>query len=419
MTLTARILSQGDEIVGGRTLDTNGHWLAGQLSARGVQVIGLAAVADDPASLARLFAEAARDCELVLSSGGLGPTQDDHSAQAAAAAAGVDLEDNEVALAQVRERWRSFRRPMPESNTKQARLPVGCEVLENPSGTAPGFALRLRGARAFFLPGVPTELKAMFALHVSPWLEGRGLRSPLCRSFNVAAVGESALQDRLADLEVAAGVRLGFKTWLPYNSILLYAGPDDVRAMDRTAERLRAELGIDLVGEGDVTLPDAVGELLKRSGRTLAVAESCTAGGLGHLITRAVGSSAWFRGGVQAYANEVKLELLGVPQAVLEEHGAVSEEAAVAMAEGVRRRIGSEVGLSITGIAGPGGGSGDKPVGTVCLGMAAEGAESRTRTLHFGDRGRELVRTLAAASALEWLLRWLIRSAAQRPEGGA
>jgi nicotinamide-nucleotide amidase len=408
MMKTARILSQGDEITTGATVDTNSAWLAERLWMHGVRVLGTASAPDDVELLVRLFQDSSRDCELLVSTGGLGPTTDDVTAEAAARAAGVPLVESAAALEQVRARFRVIGRPMTASNAKQALLPRGAELLENPAGTAPGFAFDLGRARIFCFPGVPRELYVMAERHLFPWLAAQGSVPLQRRRFHICGVGESVLQDRLKDMALGDGVRIGYKTWLPYNTIVLYGDPGAADGLAQAAAELRRRLGEDLLGEDETTLPEAVGRLLQARGWTVALAESCTAGGAGALLTEVPGSSAWFRGGVVAYADDVKTALLGVPAGLLAEHGAVSEECARAMAEGVRRAVGTDVSVSITGIAGPDGGTPDKPVGTVCFGLALP-AGTLTRRAHFGIRGRDLVRALAAATALEWLRRHLAR----------
>lgn len=406
---TARILAQGDEITTGATIDTNSAWVAEQLGRRGVRVLGLGAAPDDVDLLARMLVDAARDCDILVSGGGLGPTTDDVTAEAAARAAGVPLVESAEALEQVRARFARMGRPMSPSNAKQALVPRGAQVLENPAGTAPGFVLPLGAARAFFFPGVPRELRAMVELHLVPWLEAGGAAPLLRRRFHVCGLGESLVQERLADLALPPGVRLGYKTWLPYNTVVVYGEPGIGEAEERFAaacDAVRERLGEDRFGEDDETLPGVLGRLLLARRWTLATAESCTAGGAAALVTEAPGSSAWFRGGVVAYANEVKRDLLDVPAALLERHGAVSEECARAMAEGVRRATVADVGVSLTGIAGPDGGTAEKPVGTVCFALALPDG-TRARTVRFPPFGRDRVRALAAATALEWLRRQL------------
>ncbi|MBI5500262.1 MAG: CinA family nicotinamide mononucleotide deamidase-related protein [Deltaproteobacteria bacterium] len=407
MAKTARIVAQGDEITTGATLDTNSAWLAERLFDRGIRVLGTASAPDDLDLLARLLLDSSRDCDLLISTGGLGPTTDDVTTEAVGKALGVPLEERAEALEQIRARFRVIGRPMTPSNRKQALLPRGTALLENPAGTAPGFAVDLGRARAFFFPGPPHELHVMADRHLFPWLQEQGSAPLLRRRFHVCGVGESVLQDRLADLALPAGVRLGYKTWLPFNSILLYGETDAAEPLARAAIEVRARLGEDLLGEDDETLPQVVGRLLLARGWTMALAESCTAGGAAALATEVPGSSAWFKGGVVAYSNDVKTGLLGVPATLLAEHGAVSEECAGAMAEAVRRAAAADVGVSITGIAGPDGGSPQKPVGLVCFGLALPHATS-TRTVRFGIRGRDRVRSMAAATALEWLRRKLV-----------
>lgn len=406
MGLTARILAQGDEICTGATLDTNSQWLAAELSARGVTIRGLGAAPDDCEQLTTLFRAAGEDCDLICSTGGLGPTDDDLSAAAAAAAAGVPYAMNAEARAQIAARFAAMNRAMPAVNLRQAELPAGAQVLENPIGTAPGFAVTIGRARAWFFPGVPREFKLMAAQHLWPWLESQGLTPGLRRKLHVCNVGESALQTKLdAMAPLPDGVRLGFKTWMPYNSIVLYGR--DAGALDAAADQVASTLAGDVFGQDDTTFPQALGAALLAKGWTLALAESCTGGGAGALVTDAPGSSAWFLGSIVSYANAVKEHTLGVSADLLVREGAVSEPVAAAMAAGARRLTGADCAVSITGVAGPGGGTETKPVGTVCFGLATpEGAWSRT--VQFGDRGREVVRILAAAAALEWLRRRLV-----------
>jgi nicotinamide-nucleotide amidase len=409
MPLTAIVLAQGDEIVSGHTQDTNSSWLSRELRAHGVRVAGLAAAPDDELALAALFRFAAERCDLVVSGGGLGPTSDDVTADAVARAAALPLCFDAEAWRQVIARFHTFSRDVPECNRKQAMLPRGSQRLDNPNGTAPGFAVDLGRCRLFCLPGVPRELMAMAERYIWPWLERQGMSPLRKKALHVCGVGESKLQERLTGIALPDGIRIGYQARFMFNSVVLYADGAAGDADDRLARAYAAvfeRIGGDVFGEDSATLPEVVGRLLGERRWRLAVAESCTAGGLGALITEAAGSSAWFVGGVICYDNAVKREVLDVPIATLEQHGAVSEPCAQAMAEGVRRRLGAEVGLSITGIAGPGGGSPDKPVGTVCFGLATPD-ETRTRRMNFGDRGRDVVRTAAAASALEWLRRRL------------
>ncbi len=406
MALTARILAQGDEICTGATLDTNSQWLAAELTARGVTVAGLGAAPDDLEGLAELFRAHGAGCDLMISTGGLGPTDDDLSAAAAAEATGTALVMNDEARAQVEARYAELQRAMPAVNLRQAELPAGAEVLVNATGTAPGFVLPIGRSRAWFFPGVPREFKLMAAQHLFPWLEAQGLDPLQRRRLHVCNVGESTLQTKLDGLILPDGVHLGFKTWLPYNTIVLYGRNGE--ALDAAADAVHTRLNDDVFGRDDTTFPLALGAALQAHDWTLALAESCTGGGAGALVTEAPGCSAWFLGAIVSYANTVKTGTLGVPADLLEREGAVSEAVAAAMAAGARRVTGADCAVAITGIAGPDGGTNTKPIGHVCFALETpEGAWSRT--VQFGDRGREFVRTLAAAAALEWLRRKLRR----------
>lgn len=412
MNMTAFVLAQGDEILSGTTLDSNSNWMAQQLTQRGVQVVGMAAARDRSTDIGELLAWAAQKADLVVSSGGLGPTTDDLTAQAVAQASGQPLVLNQQAWDQVGQRYRRVGLKMPASNRKQAVLPRDATVLKNSGGTAPGFSIDLYGAKAFFFPGVPSELIAMAAQHLWPWVEQRVHSKGLVRRFHTCGVGESSLQDRLQNLELGQ-TTLGYKAWVPYNTVVLYGQQKDSSDFEEVSSKLASLLGEDCFGKDDTSLPAAVGHLLNHRGWSMATAESCTAGGTAALLTEAAGSSNWLAGGIISYSNKVKREQLGVAESILETHGAVSEQCAGAMATGVRRALAVDVGISITGIAGPGGGTPDKPVGMVCFGLATPDTVL-TRTVKFGDRGREVVRALSSATVVDWLRRTLLKKPQNR-----
>jgi nicotinamide-nucleotide amidase len=302
---------------------------------------------------------------------------------------------------------------MTENNAKQAWFPEGAEILPNPVGTAPGFALEAGGAVFFCMPGVPRELALMLDEQVLPRVAkrrggGEVVRARLLRTFGM---GESALDAELADVATSGGVSLGFRTAFPDNylrPVARAASAEEAEAkLDRVCSAIRERLGPLVYGEGEAeTLPAVVGRLLRERGRTLAVAESCTGGLVAELVTGIPGASDYFRGGVVAYANAAKTALLGVPPELLDRHGAVSDPVVRAMAEGARQRFGSDLAVATTGISGPGGGTPEKPVGLVHVALArAEGTHAESFVFPL-DRPRH--RMLTAQLAIDWVRRALL-----------
>jgi nicotinamide-nucleotide amidase len=408
--MKAEVLTIGDELLRGEIVDSNKSFLSDRLLSIEVETRFHSSVGDDPADMADAFRRAASRVDVVLVSGGLGPTRDDLTSQVLAESFGRPLVRHEQALEGIRAFFRAVGREMTENNAKQADFPEGAEVLPNPIGTAPGFALEERGTLFFCLPGVPREMHRMMDEQVLPRIArragggGQVVRARLLRTFGT---GESMLDDQLKDVAAGGDVSLGFRTAFPDNylrPVARGASAEEAEAkLERVCEQVRERLGAIVYGEDDETLPLVVGRLLREQGRTLAVAESCTGGLVAEQLTEVPGSSDYFLGGVVAYANRAKTRFLGVPEALLEEHGAVSEPVARAMAEGVRERFGADYGVATTGISGPGGGSEGKPVGLVHIALArAEG----THAEHFVfplDRHRH--RHLTAHAALDWVRR--------------
>ena len=409
--ITAFVVSQGEELLTGQTLDTNAHFLCEKLTSLGLRVLGTATAGDRTADIAVVLAQACARADVVICTGGLGPTGDDLTAEAAAQAFGHPLELNGAALEQVEERYRTARRTMADSNRRQAMLPAGCDVLLNPVGTAPGFAVATDHGRLYCLPGVPHEMKRMWAEVLLPELGARlAIRPPQRRLFRVLGRGESQLQDLLSDLPVLfPGVDLGFRTRMPENQVKLVAEPT-VPGIDEAAVLVRERLGRDLFSEDpDEELAGAVGRRLLARGETLALAESCTGGWVSHLVVSEAGSSRWYERGWVTYSNEAKEQDLGVPAETLREHGAVSEPTALAMARGARDRSGADWAVAVTGIAGPTGGTPDKPVGTVCFCVVGPGVE-RSRVVRMPARGRTPTRRFSAYIALDLLRRQILRN---------
>jgi nicotinamide-nucleotide amidase len=414
--IRASILAIGDELLSGQTTDTNSGWLAERLRAIGVEVVDFLTVPDDEGAIIRAFERALDDADVAISTGGLGPTADDLTTACVARVAGLALVLDEASLREIEERFRRLGREMTPNNRKQAMLPAGCEVIPNPWGTAPGSITPVeRGGRTqhvLVLPGVPSEMRRMAEATVLPWLEARrpGVRFA-SRTFSTFGRAEAKLDELLAGVVAPGEARLAFRAAFPkvQARVTVSGAPDeDLEArLDAIETRVRERLGVSLYAAGDEGMEETVGRLLRERGFTLAVAESCTGGLIGSRITDVPGSSEYFLLGVVSYTNEAKQQLLGVHAETLAAHGAVSIETAEEMAAGARRLAGSDLALATTGIAGPGGGTPEKPVGTVCIALAWEGG-AWSRRYQLGERGREWIKAYTAQLALDRVRRHLI-----------
>jgi nicotinamide-nucleotide amidase len=423
--MRAIILSIGDELALGQTVDTNSAWLAQQLAALGYKPAAHLTVPDDQAAITQAFEESVGRCDAVIVSGGLGPTDDDLTRQALSDFLNEPLELMPAALENVERFFKALRRDMPEKNRIQAMLPRGTRMIENTAGTAPGISYdyisgdQKTVCQIFIMPGVPKEMKIMFDRSVRPKLAAgeSGRVDPvssiiLSKTLHTFGLGESAIAERLGDLmrrdrnpSVGTTVSNGYVS-LRINAYFLTRAQAEEQLAD-TEAACRAALGDLIWGEGDQTLPQVVADqLLSFDGAPpameVATAESCTGGLLAKLLTDIPGSSGYFTQGWVTYSNAAKTEQLGVPADLLSRHGAVSEPVAIAMADGARKRSHAVFALAITGIAGPGGGSAEKPVGTVCIALSRLGAQPQVRTFIFhGDR--EMVRDRSAKTALTML----------------
>jgi nicotinamide-nucleotide amidase len=409
--LRVEILAQGDEVVTGQTVDTNSAWLAEELTALGFVVTRHLTVGDHLDHLRALFVEASARAELVICTGGLGPTEDDLTAEAAALAFSAPLQLDEVALEAIEAMYARFRRPMPEVNRKQAWLPTGATRLDNAYGTAPGFAVPTALGLLVCMPGVPSEMRGMFREQVLPLLGARfQVRAGRLVTLRTTGLGESNLQERIGPFSHPE-IALGYRTMLGENQIKLRApGPVSEAELSRLAAELHQRIGsavfsIEGLGGPGGSLAEVLGRLLVERAHTLAVAESCTGGQVAALCTAVAGSSDWFHEGCVTYANEAKQRRLGVPAELIAAHGAVSEQVARAMAEGMRASAGTTYGLASTGVAGPTGGSALKPVGTVHIALAGPNGTEH-RELHLGG-GRSRIQALAAHAVIDLLRRHL------------
>ncbi|HWC06114.1 MAG TPA: competence/damage-inducible protein A [Gemmatimonadota bacterium] len=408
----AEIVAVGNELLLGETVDTNSAWAARRLSEIGVRVVRTTHVGDDSERLAEVLREAGGRSRWVIVTGGLGPTRDDLTRPVLASVLGRELRLDAGILAEVEARFRRFGYDrMPAANRSQAEVPEGARTIPNPDGTAPGIVIEDGGTTFFALPGVPAEMKALLEAGVLPTIAADlGQEAPVVRSrlVRTAGIGESALAERIDDLvEGVAPIEVAFLPDLGLVDLRLtlmgLPAAEADRRLAALAASIRERLSEWCFGEDEVTLAAALGDALKARGWSLAVAESCTAGELAAEITSVPGSSEYFVGGVVAYADEVKERILGVPAEVLAAHGAVSEATCRAMLDGVRSRLGADVGAAITGIAGPGGGTSEKPVGLVFCGVATPEGVWLRKVDYPGSRAT--VRRRATIATLSLLLR--------------
>jgi nicotinamide-nucleotide amidase len=413
--LRSIVLSIGDELVLGQTVDTNSAWISQQLASVGAGVSAHLTVPDDQWAIEQAILESVGRCDVLICSGGIGPTEDDLTRQALAAVMGVDLESNEQWLRKLDVFFRKIKRPMSPLNRIQAMIPRGAAMIDNPNGTAAGIdATYVSGdqktiCRIFVMPGVPKEMKAMFAQAVLPVVRERsGGAVILSRTLHTFGLGESSVAEKLGALmdrkrnpsvgtTVSGGI-VSLRINARFNTI-----DEATREVKSTEAGCRAALGSLVFGADEETLPTVVHQLILSSPTppTILTAESCTGGLLAKMLTDTSGSSAYFDRSFVTYSNQAKQELLSVPATLIEQHGAVSEPVAQAMAEGARGGRANVIALALSGIAGPGGGTPTKPVGTVCIALAHDGGTTvRTFTLT-GDR--EMIRDRSAKMALTML----------------
>ena len=401
------VVTIGDELLNGDVIDTNTAAIARTLRSEGYAVDQAITLSDQPQQIAATLQHLNRQKIVTLVCGGLGPTRDDVTARAAAQAFHLTLALNDTALAQIKGFFQRAGRPFPAGNEKQALIPFKAKVMENRCGTAPGFILNHNNCLTFFMPGVPHEMVEMFNQQVIPILRRTLKPSLYCaeRVLKVFGLPENSLERQLPASCFPTGIQLSFRLEFPLVLIKLNTQGDDEQALNQAEAIVRQRLGDHVVAHGDETLPEVVARDLIRSEKPLALAESCTGGLIAKLLTDIAGSSAFLERAAVTYANSAKHDMLGVSNELLLHHGAVSAECARAMANGVRQRAKTDVALAVTGIAGPDGGSVDKPCGTVFIALASiQGTE--VRECHFsGDRHQ--VRTKTAYTALDWLRRIL------------
>ncbi len=396
------ILSTGDELTTGRVVDTNSAYIADRLYALGLDVVAILKVGDQKERLLWALQHGLALGDLVIGTGGLGPTADDLTTAMVAEFFDRRLIMDEEVAAALKRRFESRGLPWTENNLKQALFPEGAEIVPNPVGTAPGFRVETAEKKnLIWLSGVPREMEAMMQETVLPWTarSSGGGEQVSAATFKIHGLTESRLDDILRPILLPPEARLSFRAHYPDLTLRLtvWGGQEREKKFSELAAGIRELTGSHIYGEGDVTLEEIVGALLQEKGWTLALAESLTGGYIGHRITRIPGSSAYFKSSIVSYSNDAKIHFLGVKQATLEQHGAVSQETAIEMAEGALREAGADIALSATGIAGPSGGSAEKPVGTVWTAIARRDRSEARLSRFSGDRERVILGASQAA----------------------
>ncbi|MCE2594889.1 CinA family nicotinamide mononucleotide deamidase-related protein [Motilimonas cestriensis] len=402
------IISTGDELITGQILDTNANWLCQQLFSQGLQPQRLHTVADNLNDLVTLFTEASQRSDIVLVNGGLGPTSDDLSAQAAAAAMHVPVELNQAWLDVMKQKFAERGRVMAKTNIKQAMLPQGCDVIDNANGTACGFSFTFNQARFYFTPGVPHEFKHMFSTQIWPDIATRfALNNKLVQyKITTFGLGESAIDALIQDVTIPAQLHLGYRTASPEIEVkLISSDADIIKQVAQQIEQKLADYVIFTSDESDSSA-EKIQHLMLAKQATLALAESCTGGMIASSLVAIAGSSGYLDRAMVTYSNQAKQDLVQVSADTLSSHGAVSEATAIEMAQGAKLSAKSDYALSVTGIAGPGGGSALKPVGTVAFALATP-TETYSQMLVLPGKNRTMTRKIACAIALDMLRRHL------------
>jgi len=416
------ILTVGSELTLGLSVNTNAPYIAKRLGREGYSCSLQISVPDNIALISNAIRESLLTADGIIITGGLGPTSDDLTREAICDALGCELEYQPWLAEIIQERYGERFTPLPEMTFRQAYLPPGAKAITPTIGSAPGIILDKEGKYIISLPGVPREMTDMLEKEVIPWLNTRYLieEAYQVRVLRTTAKSEASLQESIDDIiKALENVSVGILAYPGEIQLQLLAkghnGTDAAQALKKAEERFTERLGNIIFGSDDETLEEVVGKLLKRDELTLSMAESCTGGLTSKKITDVPGSSDYFLGGVVAYHDSAKTNLLNVSEQTLARHGAVSAATALAMAFGVRERFGSDIGLGITGIAGPGGSTSDKPVGLIYIGLSHDTANYSNKYVFFGSR--EIVRTKSANAALD-MIRYFILDNFKQAEGG-
>ena len=418
-TWTAETIAVGSELLLGGRLDTNSLFIADRLAACGIELRYKTTVGDDLSDIVAVLKTALRRARVVILTGGLGPTIDDLTREAVAQATGHRLSRRKAALDGMIARLVEWGRTPTTTQFRQAMIPARAEILFNLVGTAPGFSLVWKGTFLAALPGVPREMEPMVRDGVLPQLQAwmrtqkRLSASPMIRRvLHTSGVPESIVDQALVGL-VPKGCTIQLGIYASPMEVMVSltgpAGAEGAVTIEQLLKEAKARLGDIVYGEEDETMESVVGRLLNEQQLTLAVAESCTGGLIGHRLTQVPGASTYVDRVAVTYSNRAKVEMLGVPSGLLERHGAVSADLAAAMARGIRARSGASVGVSVTGIAGPGGATESKPVGLVYVGLDGGPGEAMTKEFRFHGGDRTVIKQRSSQAALDLLRRWLIK----------
>ncbi len=412
------ILSIGNEVVSGDIVNTNAAWLSEQLWKNGFEITRHITIADDEEAIREALLFAASKVDAVISTGGLGPTVDDFTVEIAGKTFGLTLQKNSEVLDQLHQFYTSRGRAMTPNQEKQALIPEGAQALINPVGSAPGVRIEYENVNYFFLPGVPKEMKEIFQNSVLPYLLQKRTPPVYFKSKTLHCFGaeeaklDHLIQPLLKDRVGLGNTKIAFRVSIPEVLIKISSsGKDEKKAMASLKEaenHLRSVVGAYVYGEENDSLESVVGKLLLKKQKTLASAESCTGGLIAHRITNVAGASQYFLGGIVAYSNEMKVLELGVSEDTLKRWGAVSEETALEMAQGLRKKLKADLGIAVTGIAGPEGGTLEKPVGTVFIALASV-KEAKVKEFHF-PTNREWFKLIVSGVALNWVRKQLLKS---------
>jgi nicotinamide-nucleotide amidase len=414
MIETAVILSTGDELTTGKVVDTNSTFIADHLFALGIRVAAVMKVGDDREKLLWAFGQARELGDVIIGTGGLGPTADDLTTELVAEFLGVQTKLDDGVAAALKARFEKRAVAFTQNNIKQALFPDGSVIIPNPNGTAPGFRVDIgRGKKLMWLSGVPHEMSAMLRESVLPWIvEQNGSQSTMHEAtFKIHGITESKLDDLMKPLDLADKAKLAFRAHFPDLTLRLTVSGGAPQLGRFTALRSQIKTILDdyIYADSERTMEEVVGQLLLQKQLTLALAESCTGGLISHRITRVAGSSAYFLGAAITYSNAEKIRSLGVNPETLARVGAVSRETALEMSRGIRQRAGADIGLSVTGVAGPSGGTPDKPIGTVWVSICQENFHEAKLLNLMVLTDRERIVQGTAQAALNWLRQLLLR----------
>ena len=395
MNKKIEFISTGNEIMSGMTLDTNFNWLAQKLASNGIVADFHTSVGDDEKDLVDCYTNASERASFIIVSGGLGPTDDDLAASTAASFFGVDLEHNQSAFNSITEKLKKRGRKVLSVHEKQALFPTGSQLIENQIGTSPGFKFEFEGVYYYFLPGVPREFKSMASEFVIPDIVKNSDASEFYKSkvIKTVGLGESEVAEKINSIDFGDS-KLSYRIYFPQIHIKIVSSGSSEEQVDRKLNSLSdqciSNLGEFFFSSDDTLLEEVVSGLLKKSGLTLAAAESCTGGLLSSRLTDIPGSSEYFLRSVVSYSNDSKVDMLGVDRDEINKLGAVSPEVVEAMASGIKKISGADIGVAISGIAGPGGGTKEKPVGTVYFGVDYKNKKVFSRKYLFAGTRHEI-----------------------------